>query len=220
MTGRRPQGQGTRSNTTRERETTHGPGRGRSRDRGAEKGDATAGTGAHTQKRHATTEGPAAPHPQRTPHNPRRRTPRTHAAEAQIGRRTDHTRSSPPTTENHTGEGGHTHTGRRGYTHRGRRTDHHRAAHHHALTARRRPRPQQGPPHRHRKRKRARPQRPGLEARTPRGQGTKAQAPGEGNPVNTQLTHRPERHTRTPTARAQQAIQHLTAPPSNQPATP
>ena len=35
MTGRRPQGQGTGSDTTREQETTHGPGSGRNRDCGA-----------------------------------------------------------------------------------------------------------------------------------------------------------------------------------------
>ena len=116
-------------------------------------------------------------------------TPQTHAAEPRIGRRTDHTGSGPPATGIHTGEGGHTQTGRRGYTHRGSRREHRRAAHHHALTARRRPRPQQGPPHRQQKRRGARPQHPGLEARTPRGHGTKTQAPREGNPADTGLTH-------------------------------
>ena len=38
------------------------------------------------------------------------------------------------------------------------------------------------PPHRHRKRTRARPQHPGLGAGTPRGYGTKAQAPKRGQP--------------------------------------
>ena len=42
-------------------------------------------------------------------------------------------------------------------------------AHQHVLTARRRPRLPQGPPHRHRKRTKARPQRPGLGMRTRRG---------------------------------------------------
>ena len=71
----------------------------------------------------------------------------------------------------------------------------------------------------HRKRKRARPQNRGLEARTPRGHRTKAQAPREGNPADTCSNHQPERHTQTPTARTQRATPHLTAPPSYQPAT-
>ena len=86
MTGRRPQGLDTGSDTTREQEATHGPGRGRNRDCGAEKEDTTAGTRAHTQEGHATTEAPAPPHPQRTPRGPWRSTPRTHAAEARIER--------------------------------------------------------------------------------------------------------------------------------------
>ena len=74
VTGRRPQGQGTRGNTTREQETTNGPGRGRTRDRGAERKDATAGIRAHTQEGHATTEGPAPPQPEQTPRDPWRHT--------------------------------------------------------------------------------------------------------------------------------------------------
>ena len=109
--------------------------------------------------------------------------------------------------------------GGRAYTHRGSRREHRGAAHHRALTARRRPQPQQGPPHRHRKRKRVRPQHPGLKARTPRGHGTIAQAPREGIPTDTCLTHPPRQHTWTPTARNQRATPHLTAPPSHQPAT-
>ena len=171
------------------------------------------------QEGHATTEGPAPRHPQRTPRDPRRRTPPTHAAEARIRRRTDHTGSRPPATRNHRGEGGNTYTGRRGYIHRGSRREHRRPAHHHALTARRRPRPQQGPPHRHRKGKRARPQHPGLEARTPRGHETEAQAPEQGSPADTYPTQQPERHTQNPTAQTQRATPHLTAPPSHQPAT-
>ena len=58
-----------------------------------------------------------------------------------------------------------------------------------------------------------------LGARTPRGQGTKAQAPREGNPADTHLTQRPKRPTRTPATRIQQATPHITAPPSHQPAT-
>ena len=219
VTGRRPPGQGTRIDTGREQETTHGPGRGKNRDRGAGKEDTTAGTRAHMQEGQAATEGPAPPHPQRTPHDPRRRPPPTHAAAARIERRTNDTGSRPPATRNHTGEGGHNYTARKGYGHRRGRREHHRAARHHALTARRRPRPQQGPPQRHQKRKRARPQRPGLEARTPRRHGTKAQSPREVKPSDTSQTHQPGQHTQTPTARTQRANPHLTAPPSHQPAT-
>ena len=129
--------------------------------------------------------------------------PPTCTAEASIGRRTDHTSAHPPATENHTGDGGHTYTGRTGHTHRGSRWERRRAAHHHALTARRRPRPPQGPPDRHRKRTKARPQRPGLGAGTPRGHGTKAQALKEGNPTDAYRTHVPERHAKAPTAQTQ-----------------
>ena len=83
------------------------------------------------QEGHTTTEGPAPPHPQQTPHNLRGRTPPTHAAEARIGRRTDHTSTHPAATRSHTGDGGHTYRGRTGYTHRGSRCEHRRAAHHH-----------------------------------------------------------------------------------------
>ena len=96
-----------------------------------------AGTRTHTQEGHTTTQGPAKPHPQRTPHDHRGCTPPTHAAEAQMGQCTDHTGTRPPATGNHTGDGGHTYMGRTGYTHRGSRWEHRRAAHHHALTARR-----------------------------------------------------------------------------------
>ena len=157
-----------------------------------------------TPSRHRTT--PAGASPQ-------------HAAEARIGRRTDHTGSRPPATRNHTGEGGHTYKGRKGYTHRGRRREHRRPVHHHALTARRQRWPQQGPPQRHQKRTKARPQHSGLEAGTPRGHGTKTQAPREGNPADTYPTHQPERHTQTPPAQTQRATPHLAAPPSHQPAT-
>ena len=110
--------------------------------------------------------------------------PPTRTAEASIGRRTDHTSAHPPATGNHTGDEGHTYTGRTGHSHRGSRRERRRAAHHHDLTARRRPRLPQGPPHRHQKRTKALPQRPGLGTRTPRGHGTKAQAPREGNPTD------------------------------------
>ena len=110
-------------------------------------------------------------------------------------RRSKHqTSAHPPATGNHTGNGGHTHTGRTGHTRRGSRRERRRTAHHHALTARRRPRPPQGPPHRHRKRTKAQPQRPGLGTGTPRGHGTKAQAPREGNPMDAYPTHQPKRH--------------------------
>ena len=144
-----------------------------------------------------TTAAPAPPNAARLPgaHPP------TRTDEASIGRRTDHTGAQPPATGNHTGNGGHTYTGRRGHTHRGNRRECRRTAHHHALTARRRPRPPQGPPHRHRKRTKARPQRPGLGTGTPRGHGTKAQAPREGNPTDAYPTNQPERHAQAPTAR-------------------
>ena len=129
--------------------------------------------------------------------------PPTRTAGASIGRRTDYTTAHPPATGNHTGDGGHTYTGTTGHTHRGSRRERHRAAHHHALTARRRPRPPQGPAHRHRKRTKARPHRPGLGTGTPRGHGTKAEAPREGNPTDAYPTHQPERHAQAPTARTQ-----------------
>ena len=44
------------------------------------------------------------------------RTPPTHAAEARIGRHTDHTGTRLPATGNHTGDGGHTYTGRTGHS--------------------------------------------------------------------------------------------------------
>ena len=129
--------------------------------------------------------------------------PPTRTAEASIGRRTDHTSANPPATGNHTGNGRHTYTGTTGHTSRGSRRERRRTAHHHALTARRRPRPPQGPRHRHRKRTKARPQRPGLGTETPRGHGTKAQAPREGNPTDAYPSHQPERHAQAPTARTQ-----------------
>ena len=159
----------------------------------------------HTQEGHTTTEGPAPPDPQRTPHDPWGRTPPAHATEARIGRHTDHTGTRPPATGIHTGDGGHTCTGRTCYTHGGSHWDPCRPAQYHAVTARRRPRPPQGPPHKHRKRTKARAQHAGLGTGTPRGHGTTAQAPREGNPTDTYPTHQPERHTRTPTARTQRA---------------
>ena len=149
--------------------------------------------------------------------------PPTHTAEASITRRTDHASAHPPTTGNHTGNGGHTKTGRTGHTHRGSRREHRRTVHHHALTARPRPRPPQGPPHKHRKRTKARPQRPGLGTETPRGHGTKAQAPWEGNPTDRHAIDlpdppgraaRPSPHSTDPARHP-----HLTAPLSHQPAT-
>ena len=163
------------------------------------------------------TEVPAPPHPHRTPHDPRGRTPPTHAAEARIGRRTDHTSTRPPANGSHTGDGGHTYTGRTGYTHS--RWEDRRAAHHHALTARRRPRPAQGPPHRHQERTKARPQHPGLGAGTPREHGTKAQAPQRGQPHG-HLPDPPARAARPgPHSTDPANHPHLTAPPSHQPAT-
>ena len=66
VAGRRPQGQGCGGNATRGQETTKGPGKGRARGRGTEGEGATTGTRAHTQEGHATTEGPAPPHPEST----------------------------------------------------------------------------------------------------------------------------------------------------------
>ena len=163
-----------------------------------------------------------APPPPNTPRHPGAHPP-TRTTEASIGRRADHTSAHPPATGNHKENGGHTYTGKTGHTHRGSRRKRRRTAHHHALTARRRPRPPQGPPHRHRKRTKARPRHPGLGTETPRGHGTKAQAPREGNP-----THRHAIDLPDPPARAARPSHHstdparhphLTAPPSHQPAT-
>ena len=129
--------------------------------------------------------------------------PPTRTAEASIGRRTDDTSAHPPATGNHTGDGGHTYTRRTGHTHRRSCRERRCTAHHRPLTARRRPRPPQGPPHRLQKRTKARPQRLGLGTRTPRVHGTKAEAPREGNPTDAYPTHQPERHAQAPTARTQ-----------------
>ena len=138
-------------------------------------------------------------------------------------RHADHTSARPPATGNHTENEGHTYTGRAGHTHRGSRRERRRTAHHHALTARRRPRPPQGPPHRHRKRTKARPRHPRLGTETPRGHRTKAQAPREGNPLDRHANDlldpparaaRPSPHITDPASHP-----HLTAPPSHHPAT-
>ena len=143
---------------------------------------------------------------------------------------------------------------RRGYCHTGSRREQ-RTTNHHTLTARRRPRAQQGPPHRRngtgtrggrghgrdtqdggpqggRGRGREETQhtrgdqdtpshrtRTPRVARTPRGHGTKAQVPREGNPADTRLTHQGEWHTQTPATQTQRAAPHLTAPPGHPPAT-
>ena len=177
--------------------------------KGQERGPRRGGKG-HHGKRHDPHPGrayhdrgsSAAPPPPNAARLPGAHPP-TRTAEASNGRRTDYTSAHPPATGNHTGSGGHTYTGRTGHTHRGSRKERRRAAHHHALTARRRPRPPQGPPHRHQKRTKARPQRPGLGTGTPRGHGTKAQAPREGNPTDAYPTHQPKRHAQAPTARTQ-----------------
>ena len=147
----------------------------------------------------------AAPPPPNAARLPGARPP-TRTAEASIGRRSDHTSAHPPATGNHTGDGGHTYTGRTGHSHRGTCRERRRTAYHHALTARRRPRPPQRPPHRHQTRTKARPQRPELGTGTRRGHGTKAQAPREGNPTDAYPTHQPERHAQAPTARTQRDI--------------
>ena len=140
--------------------------------------------------------------------------PPTHAAEARTGRRTDRTGSRPPL------------RGRRAHPHGERGLHPHREP---PGTPPRSPRPR---PHRQATTAataRATTQAPEEEkdmvaahrARggTPRGHRTNAPAPREGNPADTHLIHQPERHTRTPTARIQRATPHLTAPPSQQPAT-
>ena len=158
----------------------------------------------------------AAPPPPNAARLPGAHSP-TRTAKASIGCRTDHTSAHQPASGNQTGNGGHTYTGRTGHTHRGSCRDRRRTVHHHALTARRRHRPPQGPPDRHRKRTKARPQRPGLGTGTPRGHGTKAQAPREGNPTDAYAparAARPGPHSTDPVRHP-----HLTAPSSNQPAT-
>ena len=145
--------------------------------KGQERGPRRGGKGHHS-KRHDPHPGrayqdggtSAAPPPPNAARLPGARPP-TRTAEASIGRRTDHPSAHPPATRNHTGNGGHTYTGRTGHTRRGSCRENRRTAHHHALTARRRPRPPQGPPHRQRKRTKAQPERPGLETGTPRGPG-------------------------------------------------
>ena len=177
--------------------------------KGQERGPRRGGKG-HHGKRHDPHPGRAyhvrgtcaAPSPPNAPRLPGAHPP-TRNAKASIGGRTDHTSAHPPATGHHTGNGGHTYTGRTGHTHRGSRRERRRTAHHHALTARRRPRPPQGPPHRHWKRTKAPPQRPGLGTETPRGHKTKAQAPREGNSTDAYRTHQPERHAQAPTARTQ-----------------
>ena len=222
VTGRRPQGQGTGGDTTREQETTHGQGRGRNRDRGAGKEDTTAGTRAHMQERHATTEGPAPPHPQAdTERPPEAHTPNTRHRSTNRTPYRPHRLMPTGHRKPHRGREAHPH-GEKGLQPQGRtpRTPPrsppprpHRQTTTPATTT-------TGPPHRHEKRKGARPQHPGLEARTLRGHRTTAQAPREGSSADTHMTHQPERHTQTPTARAQRATPHLTAPPSQQPPTP
>ena len=177
----------------------------------------------HTQEGHTTTGGPAPRHPRRTPHDSRGRTPPTHTAEASIRPRTDHRSAPTPAMGNYTGNGGHTYTERTGHTHRGSRRERRRTAHHHALTARRGPRPPQGPPHRHRKRTKAQPQRPGLGTETPRGHRTKAQVPREGNPTDRHAIDLPNPPARAgrPSPHSTDPVRHphLTAPPSHQPST-
>ena len=198
------------------------------------------GTGNHPRTRKGRERGPRHggkghhgrhhdPHPRRAHHDrgtsaapPPPNTP-THTTEANIGRHADHTSARPPATGNHTENGGHTYTGRTGHTHRGSRRERRRTTHHHARTARRRPRPPQGPPHRHRKRTKARLRHPGLGTEAPRGHGTKAQAPREGNPTDrhaNDLLDPPARAARpSPHSTDQARHPHLTAPPSHQRAT-
>ena len=158
--------------------------------KGREQGPRHGGKGHH--RRHHDPHPGRAHHDRETSAAPAPPNTATHTTEASIGRHADHTSARPPTKGNHTENGGHTYTGRTGHTHRGSRRERRRTAHHHALTARRRPRPPQRPPHRHRKRTKARPRHPQLGTETPRGHGTKAQAPREDNPT--------DRHATTPLA--------------------
>ena len=146
------------------------------------------------------------------------------AAEARTWRCTNRTGSCPRTTGPRTGERGHTQMGRRGYSKRGRRREHRRGSpppspHHRATTpAATRATTQTTAQAQEEEEDTA------ATART-RGKGpqripdARAQAPREGNPADTRLTHQPGRHTRAPAARIQRATPHLTAPPSHQPAT-
>ena len=65
------------------------------------------------------------------------------------------------------------------------------------------------------------PKAPGtpLGTETPTRHGTKAQAPGKGNPAVTRLTHQTERHTQTPATLTQRAAPRQTKPTGHQPAT-
>ena len=197
--------------------------------KGRERGPRHGGKG-HHGRRHDPQPGrayhdggtSAAPPPPNTPRHPGARPP-THTTEASIGGRADHTSAHPPATGNHTENGGHTYTGGTGHTHRGSRRERRRTAHHHALTARRRPQPPQGPPQRHRTRTKARRRHPGLGTETPRGHGTKAMAPREGNPTDRHAIDLPDPPARaarpSPQSTDPARHPHLTAPPSHQPAT-
>ena len=150
-------------------------------------------------------EGPAPPHPERTPHDPRGRTP--------PNTRRRSTNQTPY------GSHRHTPTGHR-EPHRGWR------AHldgENGLHPRRKPLgtpPRSPPPRPHRQptapattratsqaaeEDEARPQHPELGTETPRGHRITAQAPREGTPTNIYRTHQPEQHTETPAARTQRA---------------
>ena len=136
------------------------------------------------------------PTPSRHRATPEGASPPRHAAEPRTRRHTNCTVSRPPTTGPRTGEGGHTHTGRRGYTHRASRREHRRATRHHALSARRRPQPQQGPPdrqqHRHQQRMRTRPQHTGLRGKDPQRTQDQGTCPQGGQPRG----HPPDPSTR------------------------
>ena len=73
--GRHSQGQDAGRDTTWGQETTQEPGRGGSGDPGKEEKGTTANATTHTQEGHTTMGGPAPPHPRRTPHDSRGRTP-------------------------------------------------------------------------------------------------------------------------------------------------
>ena len=189
--------------------------------KGQERGPRHGGKG-HHGKRHdphpgrayhdrGTSDAPPPPNAARLPGAH----PQTRTAEAS---RTDHTSAHPPATGNHTGNGGHTYTGRTGHIQRGSRRERRHTAHHHALTARRRPRPPQGPPHRHQKRTKA---WPATRARDRDPQRTRDQGTGpQGGQPHGRLPDPPARAARPgPHSTDPARHPHLTAPPSHQPAT-
>ena len=189
-----------------EQETTQDPGRGGNRDRGARKRDITSGTRTHTKEGHTTTERPVPPTPSGRHTTPGDARPQHMPPK----RESDAIRITPA----HAHQPPETSQGREGTpAQEERATPTEEATENTAAQPTTTPSPPGNDPghhkdhvtRRHRKRTNARPQRPGLGTGTPRGHGSTAQAPREGNPTDTNPTHRPERHTQTPTERTQRA---------------